>query len=130
MNDRFLLDTDVLIDYLRGVSQSVTFLEEVIKNSVIYLSAITVAELYAGVREGREKQLLEKFLQYVECISVDYKVAQMGGLYRRDYGKSNGLGLADAIIGATADYCNAKLVTLNQKHFPMLTNIMVPYTKK
>jgi predicted nucleic acid-binding protein len=50
-------------------------------------------------------------------------------LYRRDYGKSHGVGLADALIAATAELNQATLVTLNQKHFPMIIDIMVPYQK-
>jgi len=39
------------------------------------------------------------------------------------------LGLADALIAATADVKQATLVTLNKKHFPMLQDISVPYHK-
>jgi predicted nucleic acid-binding protein len=93
------------------------------------LSVISVAELYAGIREGKERNLLEVFLQSFTIILVDQSIAQSGGLYRRDYGKSHGVGLADAIIAATSDSQHAKLVTLNAKYFPMLNNVHVPYSK-
>lgn len=50
MNERLLIDTDVLIDYLRSKSQAVSFLENL--KELLLISSITVAELYAGVREG------------------------------------------------------------------------------
>jgi len=50
-------------------------------------------------------------------------------IYRRDYGKSHGVGIADAIIAALAKDLNAKLATLNKKHYPMLQAIEVPYHK-
>lgn len=125
----YLIDTDVLIDYLRATDKAIKFLEKTISTAICYLSSITVAELYAGIREGKEKHLFEKFLQAFEIISVDAEIAKLGGLYRRDFGKKSGTGLADALIAASAHHANAKLVTLNIKHFPMVKNILIPYTK-
>ena len=129
MIKRWLIDTDVLIDYLRGYLPSALFLEKIIEDSACYLSMVTVAELYAGIREGKERQLLEKFLLIFELVSIDADIARIGGLYRRDYGKSHNVGLADAIIAASTESCGATLVTLNKKHFPMLKKLQVPYAK-
>jgi predicted nucleic acid-binding protein len=126
---KWLIDTDVLIDYFRGLTQAAIFLEKIVQCDDCFLSVISVAELYAGIREGKERNLLEVFLQSFTIILVDQSIAQSGGLYRRDYGKSHGVGLADAIIAATSDSQHAKLVTLNAKHFPMLNNVHVPYSK-
>jgi predicted nucleic acid-binding protein len=127
MKERLLIDTDVLIDYLRANSQAVDFLENL--TQLLLISSITVAELYAGVREGKEKTALDNFISVFEVVPIDEKIATLGGLYRRDYGKSHGVGLADALIAATAKVKQAKLVTLNQKHFPMLTDLIIPYKK-
>jgi len=56
MAQRLLLDTDVLIDYLRGIPLAVSYLEGC--TEVLLISVITVAELFAGVREGRERTTL------------------------------------------------------------------------
>ena len=130
MNNNWLIDTDIAVDYLRGLPQATDFLEKAMEESACYLSTITIAELYAGVREGNERHQLEKFLQAFEIISIDENIAQAGGMYRRDYGKKYGVGLADAIIAATAEMNNARLVTLNKKHFPMLKNVFTPYSKQ
>ncbi len=129
MTEKLLIDTDVLIDYLRNISQAVNFLENKIETSACYLSVITIAELFAGVREGKERSAMEKFFQAFEIVEVDADIAQKGGLYRRDYGKSYGTGLADAIIAASAEFYQARLITLNKKHFPMVKNVFVPYKK-
>lgn len=60
---------------------------------------------------------------------LDASIAVTGGLYRRDYGKRHGTGLADALIASTAEARQATLVTLNAKHFPMLTELLVPYQR-
>jgi predicted nucleic acid-binding protein len=62
-------------------------------------------------------------------VPVDLAVAVRGGLYRRDFGKSHSTGLADALIAATAELSGARLVTLNDRHFPMLSDVIVPYQK-
>ena len=128
-NSRWLFDTDVLVDYLRGVEKSVPFLKKTMKSSFCALSTISVAELYVGVREGKERAILDQFIQEFHIVAVDEHIAQQGGLYRRDYGKSHGVGLADALIAATAQVLDVKLITLNKKHYPMLKNVYVPYKK-
>jgi predicted nucleic acid-binding protein len=127
MTERLLLDTDVLIDYLRDRVEAVTYLENLAE--LLLISAVTVAELYAGVRDGAERIALDNFIQAFEVVPVDEAIAIKGGLYRRDYGKSHNTGLADALIAATAEIRQAALVTLNKKHFPMLANVIVPYQK-
>ena len=95
----------------------------------VFVSAISVAELYAGVREGEERTALDDFVKAFDIVLVDEAIATQGGLYRGDYRKSHNVGLADAIIAASAEAKNAILVTLNSKHFPMLANVIVPYRK-
>ena len=126
MTLRLLLDTDVLVDYFRGRIQALAYLRA--RSEPILISAITVAELYDGVREGEERRGVEQFLALLEIIPVDAEIARKGGLYRRDYGPSHGIGLADALIAATAELHQAKLVTLNARHFPMM-EVEVPYAK-
>lgn len=50
-------------------------------------------------------------------------------LWRRDFGPSHAVGLADAVIAPTASEKGATLVTTNRKHFPMLMSLMVLYRK-
>lgn len=121
------IDTDVIIDYLRGQADAVTYLESLTGSQC--LSAVTVAELYAGVREGNERSVLDTFIKAFEIVPVDEIMAVNGGLYRRNYGKSHNVGLADAMIAASAEARGATLITLNKKHFPMLTHVYVPYLK-
>ncbi|HXC24442.1 MAG TPA: PIN domain-containing protein, partial [Gemmatimonadaceae bacterium] len=64
-----------------------------------------------------------------EVSPVDPEIAEVGGLLRRDFGPSHGTGLVDALIAATARRSGARLVTLNDKHFPMLKHILIPYRK-
>ncbi len=109
MPTAFLIDTDVLIDYLRDETIAVSYLES--PPPPLLISTISVAELYAGVREGHERVALDQFLDAFEIVPVDEEIAVAGGLYRRGYGKSHGTGLNDALIAATTTLRNATLVT-------------------
>lgn len=127
MPEPLLIDTDVIIDYLREQEDAVAYIESL--TNPLLTSVITVAELYSGVREGGERTKLETFILAFELVQVSEEIAVKGGLYRRDYSKSHTVGLADALIAATAEICGATLVTLNIKHFPMLKSVKAPYAK-
>jgi predicted nucleic acid-binding protein len=127
MAESFLLDTDVLVDFLRGYTKAVAFVNA--QSSRIILSSIVVAELYAGVKGDEEQAALDNFVSLFRIVPVGADIAKAGGLYKRDYGKSHGVGLADAILAATAETENAVLKTLNTKHYPMLQGLRPAYKK-
>jgi predicted nucleic acid-binding protein len=122
-----LLDTDVLVDFFRGYSKAVTLVDAY--SSQIVLSSIVIAELYAGVKGDAEQTALENFVSLFRIIPVTAEIAKIGGLYKCDYGKSHGVGLADAILAATSDLENAELQTLNIKHYPMIKGLKPAYKK-
>ena len=122
-----LLDTDILVDFFRGHSKAVFFVNT--NSTRIILSSIVVAELYAGVKGDTEQATLESFIALFRVIPVGAEIAKAGGLYKRDYGKSHGVGLADALLAATAEAENAELKTLNIKHYPMIKSLSPVYKK-
>ena len=127
MAGAILLDTDVLVDFFRGYSKAVTFVNTY--SPRIILSSIVVAELYAGVKGDAELTVLENFVSLFHIVPVTVEIAKAGGLYKRDYGKSHGVGLADAILAATSEVENAELKTLNVKHYPMIKGLTPVYKK-
>jgi len=122
-----LVDTDVLIDFFRGYGKAVTFVNA--NSSRIILSAIGVAELYAGIKGETEETAIEKFISLFRVVPVNSEIAKIGGIFRRVYARSHGLGLADAIIAATCEVERAELKTLNIKHYPMINGLISPYEK-
>ena len=127
MLNSILVDTDVLIDFLRGYDQAVTFIDEFSPH--IILSPIVVAELYAGVKGTRELNVLNNFVSLFRVVPIDSEIAKKAGLFKRDFGKSHGVGLADAVLAATAEEENAGLKTLNVKHYPMIKGLRPAYKK-
>ena len=122
-----LVDTDVLVDFLRGYSKAVAFINR--HSARIVLSSIVVAELYAGVKGDAEESALDSLISLFPVVPVTTRIARAGGLYKRDYGKSHGVGLADAILTATAEAEDADLKTFNVKHYPMLKGLRPAYKK-
>lgn len=124
MDDRLLFDTSILVDYLRDLDEAVEYVES--RTEPLLLSTVVVAELYAGVRDNEREQLATT-LRAFYIHPVTESIAVQGGLFKRDYQSSYGTGLADALIAATTRAAEAHLVTLNERHFPMLEDVIVPY---
>lgn len=127
MAERLLLDTDVLVEYLRGRPKAIEYLEGLASD--LSISVISVAELFAGVKGDEEDRALKQFLLAFSILPVNEKVARLGGLYRREYRPSHGTGLADALIAATAEENGLGLATFNRRHFPMASEVVVPYDR-
>ena len=126
MTKKLLIDTNVLGDFLRGFPMDVKYLKS--HSEEIIISAIAVAELYAGVKDSERGQL-DDLISLFEVIPVTREIAKTGGLFKQQYHKSHGVGLADAIIAATSVNIDATLKTLNTKHYPMLNGLKAPYSK-
>ena len=122
-----LIDTDVMIDFLRGHPKAVALVKE--HSSRIILSSIVAAELYAGVRGDEELDTLDNLMSLFRVVPVALSLARTGGLHKRDYFKAHGVGLADAIVAATAESEDADLKTLNIKHYPMIKGLKPAYAK-
>lgn len=124
---KLLLDTSILVDYLRNRPAAVAYVEATAEAQL--LSAVVVAELYGGVRDGAERVALDTLVAAYVVLPITSSLAVEGGLLWRQYRASHGVGFADALLAATALAHNATLVTLNAKHFPMLPDVLVPYQK-
>ena len=125
---KLLFDTDILIDYLRGRDDARNYIDNT--HDVIYISVITIAELYAGVRKGEESKELEMFIETFDVVSLNKNIAKAGGLYRNQYKPAHGTGLADALIAASAKEVGAQVVTFNTRHFPMFDDVIKPYERQ
>ena len=113
-----LVDTDVLIDFLRGKEYARVFLSSLVdESSVVSCSVITVAEIFAGMRE-HEREMTEELLNSLDILDVTYEIAEHAGRYKNTI-KSHKLELDDCLIAATAFVNNAFLATGNTRHYPM-----------
>jgi predicted nucleic acid-binding protein len=127
MDKPILVDTDIMVDFLRGHPKAVNLVQT--HSTRIILPSIVAAELYAGVKGDAERSALDGLISLFRVIPVCGDLARAGGLYKSVYAKSHGIGLADAIVAATADAEIAELKTLNTRHYPMFKGLKPAYTK-
>lgn len=129
--DHILIDTDVLIDFLRKRQEARAFIQNAHSSGrLLFYSSITVAELHAGLRSG-EEVALASLLNAMTSVPLTDGIAEIAGIYMQQF-RAQGITLliADAVIAASAKLIAAELATLNTKHFPM-TDIVVnqPYVR-
>ncbi|MBI5192698.1 MAG: type II toxin-antitoxin system VapC family toxin [Nitrospirae bacterium] len=113
-----LIDTDILINFLRGREKSKEFLSSVIDDAAVYCSAITIAEIFAGMKE-HEREKTEELLDSLNILDVNRVIAEKAGRYKNSI-KSQSMELDDCIVAATAFAKQAVLATGNGKHYPMM----------
>ncbi len=112
-----LVDTDVLINFLRGKQQAKEFLLAHLHSGPILCSVITVAEIFAGMRP-HEQEKTRELLDNLEVVPVTHAIAEKAGIYKGGI-KSHSLELDDCLIAATAHLHKAILATGNDRHYPM-----------
>ena len=115
---KFLIDSDIIIWYLRGRKDVIALLEELQKSGVPACSPISIVEIQLGVIKGEEEKT-SKFLNSLEVYPMGREIANLAGEYiRKQKKKGITLEIPDAIVGATCILNNLTLVTLNKKHYP------------
>ena len=119
-----LVDSAVLIDYLRGRDEARAVLEA---SDEIVASEITRYEVLAGIRPGEESRT-EDVLALPAWMDVDEGISRRAADLARQYRPSfSGIEDADYLIAATALDLEARLLTTNVRHFPMLTGLEAAY---
>ena len=115
-----LVDSDILIEVSRGKDQDILsrWTELGRSDNLILYSPVTVAELWAGARP-REYEALANLFRALICAPIDNETGRHAGDYLRQYRKSHGVELGDALIATAAVLNRAELWTRNRKHYPM-----------
>lgn len=111
-----LVDTDVLIEFLRSKQRAQEVLMSAAKSTDLYCSVVTVAELIAGMRVS-EKDSTEKLLSGFHLLPVTEAIARQAGFLRQQK-KARPILLPDCLIAATAMEHHCALLTFNLKDYP------------
>ena len=116
-----VLDTNILVDYLRGMPQAK---EEIERYEEPHIGLISWIEILVGAQDAEEEQELRAFLREFVLQQITQGVAQRAIDLRRQYR----MRLPDALIWATALELGHILVTRNSRDFPPdHPSIRVPY---
>lgn len=111
-----IFDTDVLIWTLRGNVKAATAIDDCEER---YISAITYMELLQGARNKAEQKTIKDFLSGLgfQTLPVNENISLRAMVFMEEFYLKSGLGLADALIFATACEHSMTLCSANKKHF-------------
>ncbi|MBI5399117.1 type II toxin-antitoxin system VapC family toxin [Candidatus Saganbacteria bacterium] len=123
-DSKYVIDTDIFIDFLNGQSFAIEIFEAVKTGKIHgYFSILTEGELLSGCRNWQEQEKIDSLLSKLERLDISTMVIRKAAEYRRSYGKKFGTSMIDAIIAASA-YCHeADLLTRNIKHYSPIKEI-------
>lgn len=111
---QILVDTDVLIDFLRGKDGARTVLEAALARATLCISVITLTEILAGMRPKEEKAT-EALIKGFVLLPVSESVARIAGQLRNHH---RSVLLPDCLIAATTLHEQADLLTFNRRDYP------------
>lgn len=112
--DKFLVDSDIVIWYLKGREKEEKLLAELSKKGDLFFSVVTITEVRAGLTKGAE-EVIKELKNIFTPLAITPGAAELAGAFKQKYR----LDIADMFIAATAVDSNLTLVTYNKKHFPM-----------
>jgi predicted nucleic acid-binding protein len=117
-----LIDTDVLIWYLRGNEKAYDLIHSL---NGFCISSVTYMELIQGMRDKKELKIFQKVLKSwnVKVIYVSEEISSKALFYMEEYFLSHSMQLADSLIASTATSFGLKLITANDKHYKILKEL-------
>ena len=117
---RYLLDTDVLINYSKGREPVTSRIQHLIdQGDELGVCAINVAEFFAGITPVNRPYWTTVFSTFTYW-ELSPAVAQHAGELRYDFARQGQiLSTSDTLIAAVAMHQGVILITSNVKHYPM-----------
>jgi hypothetical protein len=117
-----LVDTDVIIWYMRGESLAA---EELDKLSPFQISVVTYMELVQGMRTKKELESMRRGLKAwrTRILFLDELISTKAMMLVEQHFHSHSLRVADSLIGATAIAHNLILLTGNTKHYRVVKEL-------
>lgn len=119
-----LLDTDVLIWYLRGNKKAYDLIHGM---NEFCISSITYMELVQGMRNKDELRALQKTLKQwnVKTIYVNEEISARALFLVEEFFLSDSMELADSMIASTCLIYGIDLVTANDKHYKIVKDLNI-----
>ena len=111
-----LVDTDILIDCLRGKIEAEKLLNAM---APFEISVVTFMELLQGVRDKAEMRVLRASMNHWQAriVYADEPICVRALMLMESLQLSHAIGLQDALIAATALARGGELLTGNEKHY-------------
>jgi predicted nucleic acid-binding protein len=123
-----IVDTDILIDVARRISEAITYVQDLEQRAVLGISTITYMELLIGCRNKTEQRKVERFVRRFEVVKLSVAMSDRAIALLREYRLSHGLLIADGLIAATALVEGKPLASKNQRDYRFISGLtLLPY---
>ena len=123
-----VVDTDILIDAGRRISEAIDYLQELEHRTSLAVSIVTQMELIVGCRNKAELRDLEQFLRRFRILKLNEAISDKAVELLLQYRLSHGLLIADALIAATALSWDYPLASKNQRDYQFMVDLdLLPY---
>jgi predicted nucleic acid-binding protein len=124
-----VIDTSIFIEYLRSKDRGQTILANLPVDSVLYVSSVTVFELYSGATDIRKRQDVDALLQGVFILPLNAETAKNAGFIYQDLRRRGSMiEVTDIMIAATALANDLPVKTLNIGHFQRVSDLVTDIT--
>lgn len=121
MSKELLFDTGALIDIYKGRPRIKPYFDAYITaGKLTYISVISEAELWRGLRAGEMEKHNALFAQFV-ILPLRSEAARLAGEWMQQY-HAIGLGWMDAFIAATAVTADLTILTRDKQLASLLAN--------
>ena len=119
-----IIDTDVLIWYMRGNEKAFKSIEN---SKNFFISVVTYMELVQGMRNKNELDNFRKAIYdwNAKILYISEEISIKAMFFVEQHYLSHSIQLADALIGATAIAYGLPILTGNDKHYKVMKNILV-----
>ncbi len=124
MEYKFLIDSDVIIWYLKGNKKAYSLIHNL---NGFCISAITYMELVQGMKDKNELRLFQRKLKEwdIKIIYINEEISIKAMVYVEDFYLSHSVELADSMIAATSMSYGTVLITANDKHYKMINGLEI-----
>ena len=121
-----VIDTNIIIDHLRTKQRTTSAFASLLGKRKLYISAVTVFELYQGAQTEAKQQDVQKILKGLVVLPFNEPVAELSAkLIRHLDSEKQSIGIADVFIAATALANRQPLRTENRKHFERIPHLKI-----
>lgn len=125
MSDFVLIDTDILIDAGRGLTDAIACLQLIEQEAVPAISVVTQMELLVGCQNKTESRNLDRFLNRFQIVKLNEQITDKSVDLLRRFRLSHGLLIADSLIAATALSLEKPFVTKNQRDYRFIADLQL-----
>ncbi|AHB40192.1 TPA: type II toxin-antitoxin system VapC family toxin [candidate division WWE3 bacterium] len=121
-----LIDTSVLIEMQKHNSKVVSTFHKQIDS--VQISRIAACEIVLGSRDRKERRINLNFIDSMDIVEINKEISLLAFNLIIKYGLKTRLGIADALIAATAIINKNLLWTMDTKHFTPVKelNLFIP----